>query len=607
MNSKTKISKRNKNPFNPQFSSIVKFNLFLLKKSISFWILSFLLLFSQPITLVCFFALNLDLLEFSFIFSIVSLIVSMIWLIFLINKLFSENKTNSIDVIMFSKPISKYGLFFSRMIIVFGFLIVVMFAQFLLSSIFVLSFSYDAQWIIYLLISNLLISPFVLSGIAALLVLFAVAFKPLWFGMASMFAVLLVGIAPIFSRTLQNNNFDNTILYNNDNYNSFSKLTIIDQEGNKTYLVDEINPQSQNKVDKNVLSTLNNVPFYQNLMPGELVLSLNSSLINNFNFHNNEIKSNFSLVKNEFIDVPTTEINPENNYLFSTRPEDISPLNISSVEYENLLLENINSIVNESTDFLNLNDEKMIDLLYNKVSNSIDWKSAFLSETESLTIRALLGIDIQFSQLFYYFNNQDILASKAPNIIQQIELQFNPTLAKLLSFLWTGDTAQMNVFELNTFEDINLVYPSAKSRSSIDLPDAKDISFIKNDLVRFSGTSIHYLNLNRQYLPTDITALQGISPSITDQNSWNAFVDASTVTLGHAIQFNSTLNEALPNIFQTNFRENSNSIAKYSYFMEIKNTTYLNNVYLPIMSIIFVTIGLNILTIYIFKKKNYKN
>jgi hypothetical protein len=77
----------------------------------------------------------------------------------------------------------------------------------------------------------------------------------------------------------------------------------------------------------------------------------------------------------------------------------------------------------------------------------------------------------------------------------------------------------MNVFELNTFEDINLVYPSAKSRSSIDLPDAKDISFIKNDLVRFSGTSIHYLNLNRQYLPTDITALQGISPSITDQNS----------------------------------------------------------------------------------------
>jgi hypothetical protein len=84
-------------------------------------------------------------------------------------------------------------------------------------------------------------------------------------------------------------------------------------------------------------------------------------------------------------------------------------------------------------------------------------------------------------------------------------------------------------------------------------------------------------------------------------------VDASTFTLGQAIQFNSTLNETLPNIFQTNFRENSNSIAKYSYFMEMKNTTYLNNIYLPIMSIIFVTIGLNILTIYMFKKKNYKN
>jgi hypothetical protein len=190
--------------------------------------------------------------------------------------------------------------------------------------------------------------------------------------MASIFAVLLVGIVPIFSRTLQNNNFDNTILYDNNNYNSFSKLTIIDQDTNKTYLVDEVNPQSQNKVDKNVLATLNNVPFYQNLMPGELVLSLNSSLINNFNFHNNDIKSNYSLIKNEFIDVPVINLDFENNHLFSTRPEDISPLNLSNSEYETLLLNNINSIVNKSPDFLNLNDEKMIDLLYNKLSNSID-------------------------------------------------------------------------------------------------------------------------------------------------------------------------------------------------------------------------------------------
>jgi hypothetical protein len=77
----------------------------------------------------------------------------------------------------------------------------------------------------------------------------------------------------------------------------------------------------------------------------------------------------------------------------------------------------------------------------------------------------------------------------------------------------------MNVFELNAFEDINLVYPNAKSKSLNDLPDAKDISFIKNDLVRFSGTSIHYLGLNRQYIPTNITELQKISPSIIDQNS----------------------------------------------------------------------------------------
>ena len=607
LKSKVKLTNKVKNPFNPQFYSIVKFNLFLLKKSISFWILTFLLLFSQPITLITFFIIDLDLLNFSFIFSIVSIIVSLIWLIFLINKLFSENKTNSIDVIMFSKPISKYGLFFSRMIIIFSFLVMIMFAQFLISSIFVLSFSYDAQWIIYLLISNLLITPIIFSILAALLVLLAIVLKPLWFGVSSFLVVLLVGFAPILSRTLQNNNFDNTILYNNDNYNSFSKLTIVDQDHNKTFLVDEINHESQNKIDENILETLNNTPFYQSLIPGEILLSMNSSLLNDLNFQNNKIDSNYSLMKNQFIDISMNNINLVNKYLFSTRPEDFSPLEMNNVAYQNLLIDNITKIANPETKFINLNDEKIIDLLYNKLSNSIDWKSNSLSESEFLTIRALLGIDINFSQLFYYFNNQDLLAIKTPDIMKQIELLFNPSLVKLLSFLWTSDIAQMNVFEFGSFGDINLLYPSAKSKNLVDLPDAKDVAFIKNDLIRFSGTAIHYLDLNKQYVPTTIEKLKEISPSIIDQKTWNDFVDASTFTLDKAIELNAKLNTSLTNIFQMNFRENSSSIAKYSYFTEMQNTTYLNNIYLPILSIIFVTVGLNILTIYIFKKKNYKN
>ncbi len=607
LKSKAKLANKVKNPFNPQFYSIVKFNLFLLKKSISFWILTFLLLFSQPITLIAFFIIDLDLLNFSFIFSIVSVIISLIWLIFLINKLFSENKTNSIDVIMFSKPISKYGLFFSRMIIIFSFLVMIMFAQFLISSIFVLSFSYDAQWIIYLLISNLFITPIIFSILAALLVLLAIVLKPLWFGVSSFLVVLLVGFAPVLSRTLQNNNFDNTILYNNDNYNSFSKLTIVDQDHNQTFLVDEINHESQHKIDTNILQTLNNTPFYQSLIPGELLLSMNSSLLNDLNFQNSKIDSNYSLIKTQFIDISMHNINFANKYLFSTRPEDISPLDMNNVEYQNLLIDNITKIVNQGTQFINLNDEKIIDLLYNKLSNSIDWKSNSLSESEFLTIRALLGIDINFSQLFYYFNNQDLLAIKAPDIMTQIELLFNPSLVKLLSFLWTSDIAQMNVFDLGSFGDINLLYPSAKSKNLVDLPDAKDVAFIKNDLIRFSGTAIHYLDLNKQYVSTTIEKLKEISPSIIDKKTWNDFVDASTFTLDKAIELNAKLNTSLTNIFKMNFRENSSSIAKYSYFMEMKNTTYLNNIYLPILSIIFVTVGLNILTIYIFKKKNYKN
>ncbi|MDK2819891.1 MAG: hypothetical protein KFW07_03575 [Mycoplasmataceae bacterium] len=593
--------------FDKNLFSIINFYFTLFKKNIFFWLLSSLFLISQPLTMIILFSLNFDIINYSFIFNIAPLVVGLIWLLFLINKLFLENKLNGIDVIMLSKPISKYETFWSRMIIIFSFLFLIMFSQFVFTSILVLSFSYEAKWITYLLINNLVITPFVSLGTSSILILAAIALKPLWFGIVSFLIIFFIGVAPIASRLTQNSDFDSTLVYDNNNYNSFSKLSIINAQENKTFLVNQINPESQLNIDKNIVGTLNNVPFYDYLIPGELMISMSSSLMNDLDFSKNQINGNYSLLKNKFIDTQLANLNLENSVFVSIRPNDISPFELNSIQYEELLLNNIKKIVNSSNKFVNLKDEKVVNFLQDKLENSLNWSTASLSNDEFMTVRALLGIDLEFSQLFYYFNNKTLLEQKTPNLLKQIELEINPSLSKLLSFLWNNNSTQMNIFDLKSFDDVSKIFPDARIKSTTEAPNVNDVNFIKNDLIRFSGSTIHYLDINKQYVQTTLVDMQKIDASIIDKLTWNNFVDNSSVTLENIVQLSMLLNSNLNNIYQVSFRANSEALFKYSHFMQVTPTTYLDNIHFPIMTIIFMVIGTNVLALYMFKNKNYKN
>ncbi|MGL6125012.1 MAG: hypothetical protein ACRC1F_00790 [Metamycoplasmataceae bacterium] len=597
-----------KNIFTKNIFKMISYYSFPLKRNIFFWVLSILLLISQPLTMIILYSLNLDLLDYSFILNISPLIIGLVWLLFLITKLFLENKLNGIDVIMLSKPISKYETFFSRMSVIFIALFSIMIAQFFISSILVFSFNYDIKWITYLLVNNIIITPFISLGISSILILLAIMSKPLWFGLLSFLGFSLLGIAPIATRLINQNNLETNLIFNNDNYHSFSKISIINGEENKTFLVDEINIESQIGVDKDILKTLNNLPFYEYLVPGELILSMSSSLLNDLGFsNNNEIRSNYSLLKNNFVDTSFANLNVENSVLVSIRPEDISPFELTSVEYEDLLLENIKRIVNDNN-FINLADEKLVDFLLEKLQNLIDWSTGTLTNSEFQTVRALLGIDLGFTQLFYYFNDKEILEKKTPNLLDKIANEINPALANLLTFLWNDNSSKMNVYDLDSFGDISLIFPSAKIVSQSAPPHSSDVQFIKNDLVRFSGTAVSYLNINKQYTPTTLLDLQKIDPSIVDKTSWDQFIDNSSITLGNLVYlYKFLISNNLNNIYQVNFRPNSDDLFKYSYFIDIQQTTHLDNIYLPILANIFVVIGTNMLAIYMFRNKNYKN
>ncbi|MGL5520184.1 MAG: hypothetical protein ACRDBR_01990, partial [Metamycoplasmataceae bacterium] len=586
---------------------ITAFYFTLLKKNIFFWILSTLLLLSQPITMAVLFLINFDLLNYSFVFNIAPLIFVLIWLLFLVNKLFLENKLNGIDIIMLSKPVSKYETYFYRIIIIFSFLFLIMFTQFILTSILIFSFQYDIKWITYVLINNLFITPFISSSVSAILILLAIIFKSLWFGLLSFLMILSIGAVPIVQRVVDKNDVNKILTYNDNNYNSFSKLTIINNEKNETFLVDQINVESQINVDKNIMATLNSNLFYNNLIPGELVLSMSSSLLDNLNFKPLQVEGNYSLLKNKFIDTQLANLDMKNNILLSIRPNDISPFELNSVEYENLLLDNIKKITNDKINFINLNDEKLVNFLFEKLQKLLNWSTASLSQSEFMTIKALLGINVEFSQLFYYFNNKEILSQKTPNLLKRIDLELNPSLTKLLSFLWENNNSQINVFDLKTFGDVSELFPNAKIKSLTSLPNINDINFIKNDLIRFSGTTIHYLDNNKQYVPTTLLEMQKINPSIVDKLTWDTFVDNSSVTLQKALELFILLNNNYTNIFQMQFQNNEQSLFKYSHFIKVNTTTYLDNISLSIISVVFITIGTNILAIYLFKNKNYKN
>ncbi|MGL4184119.1 MAG: hypothetical protein ACRCRP_03270 [Metamycoplasmataceae bacterium] len=586
---------------------IIIFYLAFIKNNIFFWIISSLLLLSQPITMMILFLINLDLLNYSFILNISPLIFLLIWLLFLVNKLFLENKLNGIDIIMLSKPISKYETFFYRIIIIFSFLFVIMFMQFILTSILIVSFQYDVKWITYALINNLFITPFISSSVSAILILLAIIFKSLWFGLLSFLMILLIGFVPMVQRIVDKNNVNNVLTYNNNNYNSFSKLTVINNDKNETFLVDQINIESQINVDKNIMETLNKTPFYNNIIPGELVLSMSSSLLNNLNFNNSQINSNYSLLKKEFINNELANLDIKNSILISIRPDDISPFELNSIQYEDLLINNIKKIANDKINFININDEKIVDFLLEKLQNSLNWSTSSLSQSEFTTIKALLGINLEFSQLFYYFNNKEILSQKTPNLLKRIDLELNPSLTKLLTFLWESNNSYVNIFELKTFGDVNELFPNARIKSLTSPPNINDINFIKNDLIRFSGSAIHYLNNNKQYIATSLLEIQKIDPSIVDKLTWDKFVDNSSVNLKNLLELFILLNTNFNNIFQVQFQNNEQSLFKYSYFIKVKTTTYLDNISLSIITMVFITIGTNILAIYLFKNKNYKN
>ncbi len=583
-------------------SKNISFCFSIIKKSIVFWVVFCLYILSLPITTLVFVVLNKnDVLNYSFISVIINLSFMIIFLFISTLKLFVESKYSSVDVFLVSKPFKKSHIYISRFLMIFVFVLFASLTQFIINAILTFSFELSIQWIAYDFISLMLINPFIAIFIYSLFILFSTSFKKIWFALSSLIILILSSGLPMFTRSFETK--DTTIKYNPSLYNSFEKLTYLDEKNNvKTFIVSKTNFDSIESINTNVLKKINKDNIYSYFVPGEWFGSFYSSLAKDLILTPIDDYSNhsFSLIKNSYSN--SNAWNIDKNSLIVLRPNDINPFELTNDEYENLLIKNIKSI-----NYINIYDKLLVQSILDKISENENWNSLYLSQNEINTLKALIGLFDNNSSLFYYWRYYDILKTKTPNLEVKIKIQFSENLWNLMNFVWTSEVAKNNIEISKLFGDIDKIYPNAYSTNYDEPITNQDLNFILKKLIKFNGNNVYYLDVNNTYISTSVEQLQELSNEIIDEQTWTNYVLNNSLTYENANKLINKLKEVFPNICSFELDENYFNPYQYSLYLTKYKNTYLNYASLVVVIVVFATIGVGWLSWARFNKINYKN
>ncbi|MBD5423090.1 MAG: hypothetical protein HDR43_01175 [Mycoplasma sp.] len=439
----------------------------------------------------------------------------------------------------------------------------------------------------------------------------ALHFKRVLFSIISLIVLLLFSI-PLLTRSLSFNHV--SLQYNNKNSDSFAQLSLMKNNSIESYVVDKKNYIFIND-NSNQIKDINSSPIYSYFIPGEIFTTFDSSLMKNLfhisDYQDYQIDKKYSLLKNDYLNYNFSNYYNEYTNALILRPEDVNPLFLSNIDYENLLLDNISTIVESNdTNYIQLKDELLVQQLLSDLANdkNINWIK--LNEKEIMTLRSLLGINTTYNQLFYYQDNYQWFSQKTPNLLERIEIKYNKSLSELLNYLWNSENTQNNIN--NTFgnidpifENVNDLYPSVKVLDNNKMPTKFDIDFIKNDLIRFQNNSIAYLTTNGTYENTN--SLTDIDPSIVDKQSWDAYIDNNVFNVDGAQRIVKSLSNKLPNLAQMTFSFNNLNLNQFSYYFTLSDNTYLDHSEIYVTALIFIILFVAWASLNKFKKLNYKN
>lgn len=591
-------------------NKLILFNYSQLINSFLYWILFALVLISQPLIIIVIYFVNLsNILSYSLLIILVPLILAFIFMVFQINVLFQDNKTNSIEYKLICSKYPKLKIAFSRIITIYLSLLPIILIQDLFLLIFIgINMT---KLLLTLFISNTFISSFIYLFLMLVLVLISLKLTKITFTIFSIIIGIVTLGASLITRSPIISSDESMFKYNTPTSNvNFVRLISKNDEllmvNNKTSSIST--PVS------NVLNEINNQTKINNFIPSEWLLSFYSTLFTELNFDLSYTNNSWSLLSVKAYDaIANDEISPNNYMNYSAiRPTDNNFMLMGNEQYYEIIWNSIVSIIEK----YGLNNVLKSEIIYNFLNQNIYWNqfANSLTDTARLVTNFLkdaTGINTEYNQLFYVIKYKNLILSKCPNLFFEIKNRYNPTTANLFEFVLTSDISSNNLFNtnsniLNTEQKIDYFYPEVYGSVINSKPSNVDLNFMKDKLFKFitnenNQIQLTYLMNNSSYSiasNNNIGKLNNLLPNVINYETWTNYID-SISTYNELNVLLEKLTLSFNDIYQ--YKLNTNSLFIYNNIALLKmKYSYSNSIsYICIIAYILLFL---ILALLIYKK-----
>lgn len=618
-NEKTKLKDLNK---------LILFNFVQTINSIFFWIFFGLSLISQPIILfVLHFLENSNILSYSLFIILIPLILASIFILIQINVLFQDNKTNSIEYKIICSKYSKRKIIFSKIISILIMLMPIIIIQDL-SLLFLLGANIQ-KLLIALFVSNTFISLFIYCFIISFLALIALKISKTKFTVLSLFlGIITLGLSLVsrpfvISKT-------NEITYNNSSQYSENINFVRLSNGTESNLLlaNKKNGSSSNITIKYLMNNFNYSNLLNNFIPSEWLISFYSTLFTSLKFDLNYTNNPYNILSLKIINQSIDESSNLLNF-YAIRPYDIDFSLLNNDEYEELIFNNIKTIIEK----YNLeNDYILTQSIYSNITSVPNWNeiSSKLLQSKQETINLLLdvtGVNTNFNQLFYLIKYDNLLKERIPNLFVKLANSYNRQISNIFEFILSSSVTKSNLFYnsdnsnnngvLNTNQEISYYYPMIDYKVLSDKPSPLDIEFFKNKLFKFIEINntinlVYLINPTTYSLDTssidstsqtitNINKLNKILPSVTNYETWSKYLD-SIKTYNDLQSLLVSLTNEFQDIYQYSLNNNAlNIIDSIGLF----NSIYVNNNSFPLIFIALYSFLFLLLIYLLYKKQSH--
>ncbi|MDE5599320.1 MAG: hypothetical protein K2I49_00105, partial [Ureaplasma sp.] len=350
-------------------------------------------------------------LHYSIFVILVPLISSFIQIMFLVYWLYLENKHNSIDYKLFCSQYSRFNIALSRIIFIIFTLVPIIVINDLFSIFFI--FTTSVQFFGAMIISNTFINVFIYIIIICLLVLFADKMGRVSYIFLGLFLVVVTLGASLISRPFiitQNNKYLNY----HDSLSEYSDLVetnkLVSTNNKDILAVKSGSSNITNLTQKDIIYAANKkIVFYNNFIPSEWTLTLYSSLFSLFDLDIDYSHLPYNLLATNVNNNVNGNLNDLVNF-YAIRPIDIDFTKISDDEYEKLIINDIDKIVNKY-DLLN-NKSFLTSLLDSFKLKQLPVSISSWDKLKSDIIyflRDATGINSEFNQLFYIIKYNSLI------------------------------------------------------------------------------------------------------------------------------------------------------------------------------------------------------